>query len=641
VLLDKSEVLPPGWELLETTVGGESGNVNNGSWSGYKTHVCYRRRKASRDASRHVVDVAVGYGGKCPPGFVQVARSVSGSHDGNLSRQSSKLYETHLCVKYSTPPSEPKPSRAKEDWVVPAAAAAAVVGSESSDTAAGDASATAASSAPPGGDAPDPSSTTTASEDHGDDDSRQSRSASASSSSSAGAFASSKALSDPRLYHTERSLVEVGLFVPSPGERCPGQFVERGENFNRGLGTSRVHLCLRFGPRLGLCDLPLVPQVLDRLPKGSVWVHREGNDDMGGVAGVVNSPGGVTKAIKPSKKDKAEGKDKGFSGDVFELTFPDAVPMFCFPRGVRLKRASRFAQPSPQAFSFVFTEDMGRRVFVSCLVFYEVVPWPKVEALAQSYRTSQVFWDDLDVSSEDGDEEDDDEEDEENGGGSGGGAATAESAGASSRGRGSGSGGGGGGGRARALSATATTPPLSAVKRAAAVAEAAASASRTPRQGYAEGDDQRVWAPQCLCLMSHWPVYGSLRTGLRHLWSFCLSRCQVPLERHLGVLLATPMPRPGAPPIHLQLDLGLVDTSAGETPRLAPLILHQPPLRGLPLMDLDFTMPFHSLSTERLLAVFGLMLKETPLLFLSASPTRLTETIEVLRALLFPLDYKV
>ena len=61
-------------------------------------------------------------------------------------------------------------------------------------------------------------------------------------------------------------------------------------------------------------------------------------------------------------------------------------------------------------------------------------------------------------------------------------------------------------------------------------------------------------------------------------------------------------------------------------------------LPGLPLMDLDFALPFHSLSLDRLLATFGLLLHERPLLFLSCSSARLTGTIEALRGLLFPLD---
>jgi len=39
--------------------------------------------------------------------------------------------------------------------------------------------------------------------------------------------------------------------------------------------------------------------------------------------------------------------------------------------------------------------------------------------------------------------------------------------------------------------------------------------------------DMRVWAPQCLCLISHWPAYGALRTALRHLWSLSLGKSKV------------------------------------------------------------------------------------------------------------------
>ena len=73
------------------------------------------------------------------------------------------------------------------------------------------------------------------------------------------------------------------------------------------MNTTRVQLALRFGPRLGLCDWPLVPHVLDRLPLGRITVHREGNDDLGGMSGGGN------------------GESGGGGGDVFELAFPEAV----------------------------------------------------------------------------------------------------------------------------------------------------------------------------------------------------------------------------------------------------------------------------------------------------------------------------
>ena len=75
------------------------------------------------------------------------------------------------------------------------------------------------------------------------------------------------------------------------------------------MNTTRVQLALRFGPRLGLCDMPLVPHVLDRLPLGRITVHREGNDDLGGTSG--------------SGGEAAGGGGGG--GDVFELAFPEAV----------------------------------------------------------------------------------------------------------------------------------------------------------------------------------------------------------------------------------------------------------------------------------------------------------------------------
>ena len=43
---------------------------------------------------------------------------------------------------------------------------------------------------------------------------------------------------------------------------------------------------------------------------------------------------------------------------------PEAVPMFCFPHGMRLIRADRFSQPWPSASSFVFTESTGECVRV-------------------------------------------------------------------------------------------------------------------------------------------------------------------------------------------------------------------------------------------------------------------------------------
>ena len=61
--------------------------------------------------------------------------------------------------------------------------------------------------------------------------------------------------------------------------------------------------------------------------------------------------------------------------------------------------------------------------------------------------------------------------------------------------------------------------------------------------------------------------------------------------------------------------------------------------RFFPPMDLDFAAPLRCLSVDRLLAVLALMLRESKLVFLCCSNTLLTETMETLRSLLFPLKW--
>ena len=56
-------------------------------------------------------------------------------------------------------------------------------------------------------------------------------------------------------------------------------------------------------------------------------------------------------------------------------------------------------------------------------------------------------------------------------------------------------------------------------------------------------------------------------------------------------------------------------------------------------MDLDFAAPLRCLSVDRLLAVLSLMLRESKIVFLCCSNTLLTETMETLRSLLFPLKW--
>jgi hypothetical protein len=42
------------------------------------------------------------------------------------------------------------------------------------------------------------------------------------------------------LFHTERSVAELAVFLPGKGERAPAAFVERGGNLNRGVRRPRT-----------------------------------------------------------------------------------------------------------------------------------------------------------------------------------------------------------------------------------------------------------------------------------------------------------------------------------------------------------------------------------------------------------------
>lgn len=49
----------------------------------------------------------------------------------------------------------------------------------------------------------------------------------------------------------------------------------------------------------------------------------------------------------------------------------EALPVFAFPKGLRLKATARGEYPLPSFFTFVFTDQDGQHLYVACLQFYE------------------------------------------------------------------------------------------------------------------------------------------------------------------------------------------------------------------------------------------------------------------------------
>lgn len=128
-----------------------------------------------------------------------------------------------------------------------------------------------------------------------------------------------------------------------------------------------------------------------------------------------------------------------------------------------------------------------------------------------------------------------------------------------------------------------------------------------------------------------------MRRYLRQVYSISLSSSICPLEYFIASVVGqVPIPVEGGRPFHLILDAALI--SATSRP-MASILFDVPPERFFPIMDLDFAGPLRSFSVDILLTVFALMLREAKIVFVSKSNALLTETMETLRMLLFPLQW--
>ena len=146
-----------------------------------------------------------------------------------------------------------------------------------------------------------------------------------------------------------------------------------------------------------------------------------------------------------------------------------------------------------------------------------------------------------------------------------------------------------------------------------------------------------IYCPKVICVVSSHPFYRAMRRYLRQLYSLSISSLECPLEYFItSVVAQVPLPIEGGRSFNLQLDAALI-TSASRA--MAPIRFEIPPARFFPQMDLDFSGPLRCLSVEKLLSVFCLMLQEAKIVFICHSNALLTEVMETLRSLLFPLSW--
>lgn len=114
---------------------------------------------------------------------------------------------------------------------------------------------------------------------------------------------------------------------------------------------------------------------LDEIPEKYVAIDREhGNanpyatNDIIFIVQPVTAIGICNVGYEASLLDRIPTKDYK------HLSLPeDALPAFMFPHGLRLELCDRNQYPLPSFFTFVFTDQDGKHLYVACLKFYEEV----------------------------------------------------------------------------------------------------------------------------------------------------------------------------------------------------------------------------------------------------------------------------
>lgn len=413
-------------------------------------------------------------------------------------------------------------------------------------------------------------------------------------------------------------LADLCLCSDEKGGSAPMEYTVLPRPLSRlGLPNENIYLAYQQGPSAGLCDIPYEAYSLDWFP------HEATYED-------------------------------------FPLP-QNELPMFCFPKGVVLKHQKRNDTPMPSYFSFVFTSIDGDRVHVACLQFYELLPDRVLRALEAKQRILTVLGafasgenptesgGPISLGEWDSDEESVassvDEEEEE----------SVEAVSSTS---------GQAAGVETGIPKSSPSTQQSPGRRAAtnhnglislkckerALSKSISTGTELPRQSSLTGvpvsksfkpagrSDHALFAPKCICIISHWPFYRALRSFLQQIYRISLSPSRVPLERYIAYFTHyMPLPPPGQHVLNLHLDLGMQDRIENST--LAPITLHLPDTRSLPLMDLDYEAPFRCLSLDNVLKIFVLLLMEERLLFMSSSTSLLTEVTETILTLLFPLEW--
>eukprot|EP01135_Chromosphaera_perkinsii_P004103 Nk52_evm10s270 gene=Nk52_evmTU10s270 len=139
-------------------------------------------------------------------------------------------------------------------------------------------------------------------------------------------------------------------------------------------------------------------------------------------------------------------------------------------------------------------------------------------------------------------------------------------------------------------------------------------------------ENQNIYAPKAICLVSKFPYVRVYERYLRELYIISRSRPTMPIESFVyNLLYEVPLPSPGKS----------VRFVIGET----VMVAKRPEKEGLPLLHFSFDRLLGMISPETILKLLSCVMLEKQILFCSSDISALTLACEILTAFAFPFSW--
>eukprot|EP00471_Norrisiella_sphaerica_P001639 CAMPEP_0184483702 /NCGR_PEP_ID=MMETSP0113_2-20130426/5379_1 /TAXON_ID=91329 /ORGANISM="Norrisiella sphaerica, Strain BC52" /LENGTH=1909 /DNA_ID=CAMNT_0026864265 /DNA_START=458 /DNA_END=6184 /DNA_ORIENTATION=+ len=334
------------------------------------------------------------------------------------------------------------------------------------------------------------------------------------------------------LGHDRHSVVDIVMIAPKAGEKCPSDYMLVNKNLNAGSFRDPLYLCVKKISDSAF-DMRYKPVVLDRFPYY----------------------------------------------DLRDSSFPDMLPIFCYPQGADVVVGEN--PPLPKCTTFILTMVSGMKLYGICINFHEIMRKDTVERMKEIAKKSAQRR----LS--------------------------------------------GGDGRSHAKAAESLEIEMSdeELEDAQWLDPELATANLQTAISSALEQNLQVWLPKTLCIVTHWPFYDTFTSYLVELWRLTLGHAKLPPERYLSNLWETPLPKNS----RVNVQLSIANTR---------VVFDRPPADTLPLADYNFSAVFRCLSVENIIEVLCAIYAERKILLVTAHSSLLTPVAEALLSFIFPFQWQ-